>query len=210
MRPSAFPAGCTDPHHIRRWVEAMTAGRMAKYPKCEHIRKNGVRCRLVPLPGARLCHRHLGGGAREDYDRKREPELILIANGVRNRGEVGRECANAQLDCMMRRRLRRAWKSDPLIEGSTIAFEPHSERQVRAYLLKEHGLDIDGVVKGTGWMLTPRAVDRCLWAGYFGITGKSDFRHVARRITDAVGDDIGFYAKVAEMEVIELELSKCR
>ena len=188
----------------------MTAGRMAKYPKCEHIRKNGVRCRLVPLPGARLCHRHLGGGAREDYDRKREPELILIANGVRNRGEVGRECAYAQLACMMRRRLRRAWRHNPLIEGSTIAFEPWVERQVHAYLRKEHGLDIDGVVKGTGWMLTPRARDRCLWAGYFGITEKSDFRHVARRVADAVGDDVRFYAKLAEIEFDELELPRCR
>ena len=111
---------------------------------------------------------------------------------------------------MERRRLRRAWRHNPLIEGSTIAFEPHIERQVRAYLRSEHGLDIDGVVNGTGWMLTPRALDRCLWAGYFGITGKSDFRHVARRIADAVGDDIRFYAKLAQMEVNELELSKCR
>ena len=188
----------------------MVAGRMAKYPKCAHIRKNGEGCRNVPLRGADLCHRHLGGEAREAYDRKRELELRLIANGVRNKGEYGRDRAHAQLDCMMRRRLRRAWKSNPLIEGSTIAFEPHIERQVRAYLLKEHGLDIDGIVEGTGWMLTPRARDRCLWAGYFGITGKSDFRHVARRIADAVGDDIRFYAKLARMEVNELELSKCR
>ena len=86
---------------------------------------------------------------------------------------------------MLRRRLRSAWKSDPTIEGSTIAFEPHVERQVCAYLLKEHGLNIDAVVHETGWMLTPRARDRCLWAGYFGITAKSDFRHVARRITDS-------------------------
>ena len=84
------------------------------------------------------------------------------------------------------------------------------ERKIRDYLLDEHGLDIDGVVKETGWMLTPRARDRCLWAGYFGVTAKSDFRHVARRIADAVGDDIRFYAKLAEIEVNEVEFPKCR
>ena len=97
MKPSAFPAGCTDPHHIRRWVEAMTAGRMAKYPKVRaHPQK---RREMPPRPASRreaMPQASRRRSAREDYDRKREPELILIANGVRNRGEVGRECAYAR------------------------------------------------------------------------------------------------------------------
>ena len=83
----SFPAGCTDPRHLNRWLSAMTAGRRAKYPKCAHIHRDDTGCRSPPMRGADLCHIHLGGDARDAYDRKRELELRLIANGVRNKGE---------------------------------------------------------------------------------------------------------------------------
>ena len=122
MRPFAFPAGSAEPLHIHRWVAALVAGRAAKYPKCACTLRSGEDCRNPPLRGAKLCHIHLGGKEREAYDRKRERELLLIIAGCPNRGEIGREQARASLECMMRRRLRRAWKHNPLIEGKTIAF----------------------------------------------------------------------------------------
>ena len=69
----------------------------------------------------------------------------------------------------------------------------------------EHGFDIEAVIPESGWTLTPRARDKILKAAYYGFTGKSDHQHVARRISDAVGDDIKFYIKLAAMEITELE-----
>ena len=130
----------------------------------------------------------------------------MAANGVRSRSEVGRERAFAQLNCLRRRRLRRAWRSNPLIEGATINFEPHVARLVHAYLLREHDLDLDAVVPETGWMLSPRAVDRCLWAGYYGATGNSDHCNVARRVAAALRADVTFYAKIEKLELEQLDL----
>ncbi len=196
-----FRPDAESPQHIKRWMEAMQAARADNSRAAPTSSRTASNVAIVPLVGADLCHRHLGGEAREAYDLQREPELILIANGIRRKGEVGRARALAQLACMTRRRLRRAWKRDPTIEGSTVTFEPHVERQVAAYLLKEHDLDIDDVVAETGWTLTPRARDRCLWAGYFGFTGKSDHQPRRQKDRDAVADDITFYAKLAALEV---------
>ena len=110
------------------------------------------------------------------------------------KGEHVQAKAVAQLAAIERRRLRRAWKANPLIDGATIVLLPHLERKLTAYLLRHHGFDLDAIVSQTGWLLTPRARDRCRWAAYFGWSGKSDHRRVARRLKDAVGDDVKFYS----------------
>ena len=76
--------------------------------------------------------------------------------------------ARVQLAGIARRRLQRLWKANALIPGATIVLAANVERQVKAYLKDEHGLDVDAVVGQTDKPLTPRALDRCLWAGLFG------------------------------------------
>jgi hypothetical protein len=183
-----YHLGSRDPAHLRRWLTALMAGRMAA-PTCDGITRTGSPCRRQRLHGSRFCSYHAKGAERDRVDQlrlARQHKRALSASA----SERGR--ALQQLGDIERRLLYRAWRKDPLIEASTLELSPDDEARVREFLLRR-GLDLDAPDRVTGEPLTPRAIDRARWAAQRGISQLADERGVRRRIEDLLRDERRFW-----------------
>ena len=84
--------------------------------------------------------------------------------------------ARSHLEAISRRRLFRAWQSDPTIPGSTIELAPGDLARVRKTLDSTFSLNVDAVQEH-GRELTPCALNKALWAGAMYLRGLLDHRH---------------------------------
>ena len=125
---------------------------------------------------------------------------MRIASGL-TKGEIGRMRALGQLSAIRKRRLLRAWLNAPTIPGATIHLVPAEIERVRQILFKDFGLNIDAE-QGNGRPLTPRALDRCLWAGVLHIRGVLDHEVARRRVVLALSDDAKFWSRIGEAEEV--------
>ena len=88
--------------------------------------------------------------------------------------------------------------------GSTIQLVPADIERVRQILFKDFRLDVDAE-QGDGRQLTPRALDRCLWAGALYIRGVLDHERARRRLVLALTDDAKFWSRLSEAEEVVWE-----
>ena len=194
--------GCRDKAHIDRWMKAMLAARLEK-PRCVAIKGDGRPCRNPALPGlsSGLCRSHLRGRLRERWDATREIQLMRIASGLHGRA---RSAA-----CGPWASSRRSASGGCCAPGCTIRRSPappstwsrRKSKRVRQILFKDFGLDIDAE-QGNGRLLTPRALDRCLWAGALYIRGVLDHERARRRLVLALADDAKFWSRSGKAEEV--------
>ena len=146
-----------DPDHLRRWAEALAAGR-AKL-RCSAIsRTTGKPCRAVPLKFADCCRCHLRGSKRAEVDALRLQWLQRRLPRTSN--AALKQTIESAIAGIERRRLQRVWRIDPTVEGVTITLAPRDRDRVLAWLKAVGRIeDFDA--------LTARAQDRLLWAGGF-------------------------------------------
>lgn len=194
--------GSRDEAHIQRWVAAQIEGRRNK-PKCEAIAAGtGQRCRLLPLRGSTCCLRHSRGKQLDAAGRILAAEAIDFIENGGSPVQVYR--AQRTLARIARRNLHQLWKSDPRIEGSTLALDDHTESKVTAWL-NQRFIDLDKPLPNSTRLATPRCVDRIRWAAYRvirrGNAASEDFlRRANRRIALAMQDDQIFWNKLAKLE----------
>ncbi len=201
--------GSRDPQHISRWAQALTAGRRAA-PKCEGDTASGAPCQSCRCEGARHCRHHLHQGRAEDRERaekrleKRHADVLKFGGTA-----IQVHRAHAGLRRLARLRLHRRWKHDPRVEGSTIAFADEADQvRVRRWLVSNCGVDIAAPVVACSdvqaHMSSPRALDRCLWAGWrivrsnVGLTDQF-IENAKLRVKAAVRDDARFWASWAAL-----------
>jgi len=191
--------GSRDPAHIKRWTAALWEGYRAA-PKCTGTTLKGLRCRHPSSPGFdRCCLHHKTVEDKIADELRREQYNLKIARGP-NTSELVRE-ALTSLARVGRSRLHAKWKLDPRIEGSTIQFAVEADRlDVIAWLKNEASLDIDKPLPNTGRLLTPRALDRCLWAAWRVIRarGNASEQFITRahhRVNAAIADDAKFWRR---------------
>ena len=125
----------------------------------------GFPCRSTPLKFADRCPIHCRGAERIEVDQQR---LVWLRRKLRCRFSNVRERARleARVARIERRRLRWVWKTDPTIEGSTIASPLQDLARADAWLRDVAGIEPD-------W-LTARARDQCLWAGALCLSRRYD------------------------------------
>ena len=192
--------GSRDHYHINRWMNALQAGRRAAV-KCIGVTASGAPCAQIPMCQSSYCFFHQKQARSQDRERverrlEQQHVDVLKFGGT---AKAVRE-AHAGLRRIARHRLHRRWKRDPRLEGETIAFASAADRErVHAWIVENCGVDIDRT-QPDGRMLTPRAVDRCLWAGWRIIRSNvaltdQFIENAKNRVRAALRDDQRFWAK---------------
>jgi hypothetical protein len=192
--------GSRDPQHIRRWVNAMHAGRV-NGPKCVGVTSLGAPCQRSPMRQSCYCASHQRQSNPQDRERV-ERHLEQRCVDVLKFGGTPKAVreAHAGLRRIARHRLHRQWKHDPRLEGETISFSNASDRErVHAWIRDNCGVDIDRPLPD-GRMLTPRALDRCRWAGWRVVRSPTPLpdqfvTNAKNRVRVALRDDARFWAK---------------
>lgn len=150
---------------------------------------------------SRYCHLHLKQAARKDREsaeralEQRHAKVLQFGGTEKDIRE-----ARAGLRRLARIRLHRMWKHDPRIEGETISITNKADRErVHGWILANCGIDVDQPLPG-GRMLTPRAMDRCLWAGWRvvrseGRVPEQFIENAKLRVRAALRDDDRFWVK---------------
>jgi hypothetical protein len=188
------------PPAIDRWRRAMADG-YAKAPRCEHIRRNGVRCKRPSMRDARwlglrsLCSSHCKGCARDKIDAAREEQRRREAQ---SENFIRRSEAEASLAAIARRKLHRAWLLDPRLPGCTV---PHLSARDSARVerwLADRNLRDDRPLQSTGYPSTPRCLDRLTWTAILAIGGRTDEAGARRRLELALKDEGAFFAQPVE------------
>lgn len=176
--------GCRDPHHVARWVGAMNAARASRSDiRCAALTSTGQPCKRTRMRGSDKCHNHLLGAERDAVDAKREPRVRRALHHGRHRLKPAKH--QSALGSIARRALRRAWRFDPMIQGSTLHLDDASEQRVAEWLQVHHRIDID-----TDGTLTARFVDKARWSGLLVLSGAitpaaaAHRLHVARKEMD--------------------------
>jgi hypothetical protein len=179
-----------DPEHLRRWAEALAAGR-AKLRCSAVARTTGKSCRAVPLKFADRCRCHLRGSKRAEVDALRLEWLQRRLPRTSN--PALRQTIVSAIAGIERRRLQRAWRIDPTVEGSTIALEPRARARVLAWLSAIGRIeDFDG--------LTARAQDRLLWAGGLCLAKRTTEATALKSAATALKDEARWRTKM-DLEV---------
>jgi hypothetical protein len=190
--------GRRSPFALERWRKAMADG-YAKAPRCEHIRRNGLRCRRPAMRDARrlglpsLCPSHCKGRTRDRIDTAREVRLLREAQ---SENAIRRSEAEASLAAIARRRMHRAWLLDPRLPGNTV---PHLSardgERIERWLLGRNLRD-DRPLPATGRPLSPRCWDRVMWAAILAIGGRIDDRGASLRLASALKDETVFWKQL--------------
>ena len=144
-------------------------------------------CRAVPLKFADRCRCHLRGSKRAEVDALRLEWLrrrLLRAGNPAFRQTI--EFAIAGVE---RRRLQRAWRIDPTVEGATISLAPRDRIRVLAWL--------SGVGRIEDFnALTARAQDRLLWAGGLCLAKRTTEATALKNVATALSDEARWRAKM--------------
>ena len=181
-----------DPDHIARWVDAQRAG-VARAKRCGAIgATTGRPCRYLPLRGCARCYHHQGGVERDAADLAALPRIRFIATTKRG---VRQAKAARRLGNIERRLLRRTWKHTPESPGSTLALDPSSERRVRRYLRRAHGLDLDAYEPETRRPLTPRSIDNLRWIAMMSLSGRITEERARERVAGTLKAELSYWAK---------------
>jgi hypothetical protein len=171
--------GCRDREHLDRWFAALIAGRQAR--QCPAVaRSTGRPCRAPPRRHANHCPAHCSWRERAEADRKRLPELEGLLK--RRLHPTPRGKVEAACNAIRRRALRRQWRRDPTIPGSTLALAPRDEARVRDFLLGAAGVRL-------GDLATARAIDRCRWAAALAVSKRCTEATAMREIGRALDDE---------------------
>ena len=175
-----------DPHHLDRWRAALMAGLAQK--RCVAIaRSTGLRCRGIPLKFSTKCRCHCLGSERIAVDAKR---LSWLERQLPRTGNAdARANVEARIARIERRRLRWVWRTDPTVEGATISLSPRDLERVQAWL-RSVGVDVDS--------LTPRALDRCRWAGALNLARRTTEATALKSVAVALRDERQWRAKTGE------------
>ena len=140
----------------------------------------------VPLKFADKCRIHCRGAVRIEVDKLRlewlRKKLRRVFYNVRERALLEARVARIE-----RRALRWAWKADPTIPGSTIALQAQDVARVHAWLRDFAGVDPSA--------LTPRALDRCAWAGALRLSRRYDEKAALLKVKRALQDEERWRAK---------------
>lgn len=126
------------------------------------------------------CRLHLDGSKRDAVDELRYPRLERRA---RAKGKpVQAVLALKALAAIKRRRLHRAWLTDPTVPGTTLVLTPNDEARVAEALLLRFGADLYDETH------TERCRDRLKWAAFRSLAGADPIK-ASYRVKAALRDD---------------------
>ncbi len=139
----------------------MRAGRRKHL--CTKVLHGGRRCGHVAMRFAKTCRFHTRGKERDRVDDLREQDILSrIGRGA---NPILPATANRALELIRSRRIRRAWKHDRTLPGSTLTLSAQDERRISKWLASL-GFDLNVPFR------TPAGRDSLLWIGVKGLSGK--------------------------------------
>ena len=185
-------AGGNRHHTMHVWLPAMHAARDA-LPKCEAVASTtGERCRFHAMKGSNRCAHHLRGKERDRLDAAAKQKQLHILSRTSSPQTIAR--VEKRIATIERRELRRTWRTFPEAAGSTLTLAPDDEQAVHHLLRERASVNI-----GPGTDLTPRAIDRCRWAGYQLACETIDETRFHKLINGALRDDAKWKAKKSQL-----------